>query len=188
MATEFTCSCGKTGWRITDGARPLRVACHCADCQAFARHLGKTELLDASGGSELVVVRPRTLEITKGSENIRPLRLSPRGLFRWHTTCCNTPLANTPPDPKLAYVGLFTAPAQTQAGFGPLAARINTAGTQPPVQGFGGYKTLARLMARIGWDRLAGTWKQNALFGPDRAPIAPPHVVSKEDRARAYGG
>lgn len=188
MATEFSCSCGKTAWKVADRASPMRVACHCADCQAFARYLGKPDLLDASGGSDLAAVRPSALEITKGAGNIRPLRLSPRGLFRWHTTCCNTPVANTPPSPRVAYVGLFTAPAATKQEFGPLVARINTEGCQPPVQGFGGYKTLGRLMPRMVWERLSGGWKRNALFGPDHLPIAPAHVISLEDRARAYGG
>ena len=34
------------------------------------------------------------------------LRLSPRGLFRWHTSCCNTPIGNTATGPGMAFVGL----------------------------------------------------------------------------------
>jgi len=41
------------------------------------------------------MVTPAQVSIHEGSEQIRCLRLSPKGLFRWYAGCCNTPLGNT---------------------------------------------------------------------------------------------
>lgn len=35
------------------------------------------------------------INITEGEEFVACLRLKPDGLFRWHTTCCNTPIGNS---------------------------------------------------------------------------------------------
>lgn len=33
--------------------------------------------------------------ITEGQNKIKGMQLGSKGLYRWHTTCCNMPLANT---------------------------------------------------------------------------------------------
>lgn len=72
-----------------------RMICYCDDCQAFARFLGREDVLDASGGSDIFQTAQSRLRITAGTELLRCVRLSPKGLRRWYTECCHTPVANT---------------------------------------------------------------------------------------------
>lgn len=188
MAIEFECSCGKTHWQVQgEKRRPgLRLACHCADCQAFAHHLGHQDTLDDAGGTEVFQIRPADLEITIGEENVRPLRLSPNGLIRWYATCCKSPIAFTPSNPRIAYLGLVTTPVQDKAPLGPLIARVNTKTATKPVASFGRAQAVIRIGARLAALRLGGGWKRSPLFDEDGQPIAAPYVISREDRARAY--
>ncbi|MFX6869136.1 DUF6151 family protein, partial [Acinetobacter baumannii] len=79
---------------------------YCDDCQAFAHRLGRADLLNAQGGSDIVQVAPAALTFVKGQNRIAGMRLTPKGLFRWHTTCCNTPVGNTL-GPAIPFVGLI---------------------------------------------------------------------------------
>lgn len=72
------------------------IKCMCIDCQTFAHFLEKNEeLLDSNGATELFQISPSQITFTKGEENIKALRLSLKGPFRWYTKCCQTPIANT---------------------------------------------------------------------------------------------
>jgi hypothetical protein len=78
------CRCGTVQGLLADAApeKVNRVVCYCADCQAFAHHLGRADLLDAHGGSDIVQVAPAALSFTQGAERIRGLRLTPKGVNR----------------------------------------------------------------------------------------------------------
>jgi hypothetical protein len=82
-----------------------RVVCYCDDCQAFAHQLGRADLLDSHGGSDLVQVAPASLTFVQGQHRIVGLRLTPKGLFRWYADCCNTPVGNTL-SPAIPFVGI----------------------------------------------------------------------------------
>src|SRR6201988_2315539 len=91
---ELRCRCGEVVGRV-DNASPQkvnRVVCYCDDCQAFAHQLGRADLLNAQGGSDIIQVAPASLTFIKGQNRIAGVRLTPKGLFRWYTTCCNTPV------------------------------------------------------------------------------------------------
>jgi hypothetical protein len=83
-----------------------RVVCYCDDCQAFAHQLDRVDLLDAKGGSDIVQVAPASLTFVKGQDRIAGVRLTPKGLFRYHATCCNTPVGNTL-SPAIPFVGIL---------------------------------------------------------------------------------
>jgi hypothetical protein len=83
-----------------------RVICYCDDCQAFAHQLGRADLLDVHGGSDIVQVAPASLKFVQGQGRIAGLRLTPNGLFRWYSRCCNTPLGNTL-SPAIPFVGII---------------------------------------------------------------------------------
>ncbi len=87
-----------------------RVVCYCDDCQAFAHYLGRAkEVLDASGGSDIFQTVPAKLQITEGAENLRCLRLSGKGMVRWFTGCCKTPVANGMPWQRAPFAGVLSA-------------------------------------------------------------------------------
>ena len=89
------CRCGEVRGVVTDVSPNTvnRVVCYCDDCQAFLHHLGRADLLDAHGGSDIVQIAPASLSFVHGKERIVGLRLTPKGLYRWYASCCRTPLA-----------------------------------------------------------------------------------------------
>ena len=104
---ELRCRCGNIhGWLRDVSTRTVsRVVCYCDDCQAFLHHLGRAELLDAQGGTDIVQVSPASFELDRGTENVLGLRLGPKGLHRWYAGCCKTPLGNMA-SPSIPFVGI----------------------------------------------------------------------------------
>lgn len=102
------CLCGSVKGRLNVvPASFFHVHCLCCDCQDFASHLSnKEKILDEHGGSELFQTYPAFLEITTGQNNIGCMQLREKGLYRWHTTCCDMPLANTMSSSKVPFVGV----------------------------------------------------------------------------------
>jgi len=100
------CDCGKFQGEISNFPQSSlgRVACYCDDCQAFLNKLGRSELLDEYGGTEIMPVYPCDFKFLHGAENLKCNRLKPNGLNRWSTTCCNSPIANNKPG---FWIGIF---------------------------------------------------------------------------------
>jgi hypothetical protein len=84
-----------------------RATCYCKDCQAFSRYLNRPDMVDRCGGTDIVPMSPVGVRITDGLQNVICMSLSDKGRLRWHTACCQTPLANTPRSGKIAYVGMI---------------------------------------------------------------------------------
>lgn len=132
---KLKCNCGKVEG-VAKGINPkqgTRVVCYCNSCQDFARHLQpKGEgILDSFGGTDIYQVAPCQVEFTKGQENIAGIRLSAKGVHRWHTTCCNTPIGNTV-SVKMPFVGLihniFDSDENAESYLGPVRARVHSNG------------------------------------------------------------
>ena len=80
----------------------------CDDCQCYAHYLEKAEgILDANGGTNVFQMTPAQIEITSGAEQLQCVRLHEKGLVRWHTACCRTPIANTFASPKMPFAGVL---------------------------------------------------------------------------------
>jgi len=105
---KLGCLCGavKGNIKVVPGAF-FHVDCLCCDCQRFAAHLNNKEnILDEHGGTELFQTYPSFLQVTEGQNKMRGVQLGKKGIYRWHTTCCNMPLANTMNSPKVPFVGV----------------------------------------------------------------------------------
>jgi hypothetical protein len=128
------CRCGKVRGQLRDvsAAGRKHAVCYCDDCQIYASHLDESgALLDERGGTEGVLTTPSELRIDEGASYLRCLRLSPKGIYRWYTECCNTPVG-TMVDPRvpvliLPTVSLDFAAAGTTAdrALGPVTLRIH---------------------------------------------------------------
>lgn len=116
MDVAMRCSCGQVRGEVDLGRAYTRATCYCRDCQAYARFLQRTELLDACGGTDIVPMSPAGVRLTRGSEHLACMSLSAKGILRWHAACCRTPLGNTPRDHKMAYVGMPVACLDAEAG------------------------------------------------------------------------
>ena len=188
---ELKCRCGEVQGKLT-GVSPgafNHAVCYCDDCQAYLHHLGRADLLDGNGGSDIIQVAPATLTFQRGVERIVGLRLTPKGLHRWYASCCNTPVGNTL-TPVLPFVGLlvpaFSSAASADGPLGkPEGAMFGKFATGTPPAG--ATKIDVRLLLRsvgrvIKWG-LAGRAWPNPFF--DRAtgmPTRPLTVLSRAER------
>jgi hypothetical protein len=190
--TELRCRCGEVrGFVVDAGPRTVnRIVCYCDDCQAFAHRIGRADLLDAHGGTDIVQLAPASLTFVQGQDRIVGLRLTPKGLFRWHTSCCHTPVGNTL-SPAIPFVGIavqaFDAGAQhPDDAYGrPIGAIMGKfAIGDPPADS---KRMSLSLMWRairmvLGW-RLGGRAWPHPFFRRDtRAPIYPVTVLSQSER------
>ena len=91
------CRCGQMRGvaRKVSPSAGFRIVCYCKDCQAFARFLGRPDVLDAAGGTDIFQMATGRVTLTAGTEALRCLRLSDQGVFRWYADCCRTPIANS---------------------------------------------------------------------------------------------
>ena len=185
----LSCRCGEVRGRVKNAAPGTinRVVCYCDDCQAFAHHLGRADLLDPHGGTDIVQVAPRSLVFDQGTERIVGVRLTPKGLHRWYASCCKTPVGNTV-GPAIPFVGIV---ARTFAGdvdglFGrPTGAIHGKYAVGPAPEGSTGWNI--SLYARaiwmvLGW-RLSGqVWPHPFYERATGAPSRPLTVLSPAER------
>jgi len=177
---QLSCRCGQVHGRVRDAAPGTanRVVCYCDDCQAFAHHLGRADLLDAHGGSDIVQVAPASLVFERGSERIVGLRLTPTGLYRWYASCCNTPVGNTV-GPSIPFVGIVARVFADDADrvFGePIGAILGRYAIGPPPAGSTGWNV--RLYARairmvLAWRLTGRTWPHRSSTGRRSRPPGP---------------
>jgi hypothetical protein len=185
---EVHCRCGQVHGRVSNASPSTvnRVVCYCDDCQAFAHHLGRADLLDAHGGSDVIQVAPSSLTFDRGADRIVGVRLSPKGLYRFYASCCKTPLGNAL-NASVPFIGIvaqaFDSPDSVAgAPIGAILGRF-AVGTPPP----GSTKINVRLLARairmvLGWKLRGKTWPHPYFDRTTRAPSRPITVISREER------
>ena len=189
---ELRCRCGEVRARVTDASpRSVnRIVCYCDDCQAFAHQLGRADLLDSQGGSDIVQLAPASLTFLQGQHRIVGLRLTSKGLFRWYANCCNTPVGNTL-TPAIPFVGVIAqgfdhATGGAEEVFGlPSGAILGKYAIGEPPAGSTGLNLplLLRAIGRVlGW-RLRGKAWPHPFFekGKDK-PAYPFTVLSQRER------
>ena len=101
------CRCGQVRG-IASHVSPssgFRFVCYCRDCQAFARFLDRTDVLDHAGGTDIFQLPPARVKFTAGTDALRCLCLSGK-VLRWYSECCRTPIANTPARPGFPVIGM----------------------------------------------------------------------------------
>ena len=195
MTMQLRCRCGAVRGEMDTRRAYARATCYCKDCRAFARFLGQPEVLDASGGVDIVATAPAAVRFTSGSEHVACMSLSPKGLLRWYASCCGTPLGNTPRDPKVPYAGLMTAcfdasPQALDAAFGPRGRIVlNSPSATAPVRAtplaflMGGLRIFTGLIgARLRRER------SSPFFEASGRPLREPDVISREQRAELERG
>lgn len=187
---QIQCECGKFRAELTGFPKntPGRLKCYCDDCQSFLHHLGRADLLDENGGSEVIPAYPAEFKVIAGKEFMRCTRLHATGMFRFSTACCNTPIANT--DPKRPWAGIhrrmFTAkdPHQLDKTLGAIKSSVmgKYAKGQPPPgtpQKFD-FKGIRAVMPFLLKGSLLGKAKGSPFFENGES-IATPKVLSTEE-------
>jgi hypothetical protein len=189
---EVQCECGKfrAELKAFPKSTPGRLKCYCDDCQAYLHHLKRSELLDSNGGTEIVPSYPADVDIVSGKEVLKCARLSPTGMFRFYTSCCNTPIANT--RPKTAWIGfhrrIFTVkdPGLLDRTLGPVRSGImgrHAKGTPPPgTPKTFNLKAFASVMPFMLKGALLKKFSPSPFFvGDGTTSIAEPHILSETE-------
>lgn len=189
---KIQCECGKFCAELTQFPKntPGRLKCYCDDCQAFLQSLNRADLLDENGGTEIIPAYPADIKLISGKNLLKCLRLSPTGMFRFSTTCCNTPIANT--DPLRPWAGIhrrmYTVkdPNRLDQELGPVKSSImgkHAKGTPPPgtPQKFN-FKGIAVVLPFILKGKLLGKNKPSPFFENGEAVVTP-QILTPEERS-----
>jgi hypothetical protein len=192
---QLRCDCGKVRGVAADVAPSTgnRMVCYCDDCQAFAHFIERRDLLDAWGGSDIFQMAPGRLRISDGVDQMRCMRLGPKGMFRWYAGCCRTPIANT--IAALPFAGLHPAFIDRDVDRDVVLGRPRAyamarfaIGTPSHADG----KTPVGVILRVLWLMVGwiarGKAKPSPFFDANKRPIAEPKVLSEDERARLPRG
>lgn len=189
---DLRCRCGAVRGTVSNAAPQSanRVVCYCDDCQAFMHQLGRADLLDAHGGTDIVQVAPSSLSFVQGQDKIAGVRLTPKGLFRWHTTCCNTPVGNSL-TPSVPFVGIAVqafdggAPRADEAFGKPIGAILGKYAVGEAPKGSTGLNLalIARAIGKVlGWRLRGKAWPHPFFKRETGEPIYPLTVLSQQQR------
>jgi hypothetical protein len=187
MNHPLQCRCGTLKGYVVHSAGVNRCVCYCSDCQAFAHFLGRpSEILDAQGGTDVIQTRPANVTFTQGREALACMRLTEKGLLRWYTGCCNTPIGNTLSNFRVSFVGLVHsclegAGESLDDSFGPVRAYVNTKSAKGEVRSssIATMSVILRFIAMVARARIDGSYKRTPFFSADTGiPIVTPTVFS----------
>lgn len=192
MDITLKCYCGLVEGVLfnADKNSGTRAVCCCDDCQAFAEHLTTdTEILDEFGGTEIFQTSQAQVRIHKGVEHLRCLRLTSKGIRRWYTACCGTPVGNTL-SAGLPFVGVLhtfvSSDVDRDAALGPVRAYVQTRharGTPTYSHSAPGFPlgiTLRIARKMLIW-KLRGWHKPSVFFAPDGRTIVKPEVLTADN-------
>ena len=188
------CACGKLsglalGVSASSGAR---VVCYCDDCQSYAAFLARPGITDAWGGTDVVQIAPSRVRLTNGVQGLACVRLSTKGMYRWHCAECKTPVANTL-SYRVPFASLFRTfvdPGATDNAceelLGPPIGHVQTKfarGTLPNEP-----EPMLRVVMHCG--RLLGKWWLTGAGSPSpffdtatHAPAVEPRILTPVERA-----
>jgi hypothetical protein len=180
---SIQCQCGAVRGQLEGKGVSNRVVCFCTDCRAFARFLGRADVLDGQGGTEIVQLAQPRLRFLQGADRLAAVRLNEKGMIRWYASCCKTPIGNTMADPKMSFVGMIHSSldrANMDRDFGTTIAMVGTdtaLGDPKPAQ-----RGLPGVIARFIWivltTRLSGRYKKSQLFDGAGSPIVAPTILA----------
>jgi hypothetical protein len=175
----FACRCGTVTGTL-HGVRPsegTHVVCHCHAC---ARAMALSGLgNEAVDGVDLWQTTPDRIEIATGADQLVPVRLSPKGLYRWTARCCDTPMVNTFAGPGLPFAGMLVRNIADPAPLGPVIAHGFVTGPDGKQRHQNGAAVVWRMLKRTVAARLSGRWRQTPFFDGAGQPINPPELAEK---------
>jgi hypothetical protein len=196
------CRCGRVKGmaREVSPSAGFRFICYCKDCQVFAHFLERADVLDAAGGTDIFQMPPGRVTLAAGTDAVRCLRLSNKGVLRWYAACCRTAIANTADRTGFPVIGVIHSvmddafPENLAVGrsrdevLGPPLCRIHersAVGPLPPTAPLPpSFRVFARRGAKLlGW-WLRGRHRPSPLFDErTKAPLSLPRVLTPSERA-----
>lgn len=193
----FACRCGDVAGAV-HGAGPglgLRYTCHCDDCQAYAHHLGRADMLDEKGGTDAWQTNASRLEIRCGREQLASMRVAnqpARPAIRWYAACCATPLFASYDTARRSFFVLLLANADAAAREALLPPSMGVVWRKYAMADISDRKDanlgaiVWRMLTREANARITGDWRATPLFDPEAGePISPPRQMTRSERAAA---
>lgn len=188
MNLPLSCRCGAIKGTIAQASPRSgnRVVCCCSDCQAFANHVSTTnDTLDAFGGTEIYQTALSRVSISAGSEHLNCVRLTPKGLYRWYASCCQTPVANTigAGFPFIGIIHTFFDTEDRQQQLGPVLAyaQVQHARGEPDyphsARKFPVGITFRIVRQMLTW-KLKGLNKPSEFYDESGKPVSKPTVLN----------
>lgn len=138
-------------------------------------------------------MRPSQLEITLGHENLACVRLTEKGMYRWYTDCCKTPIGNSMNWPKIPFVGVVhsimdyaASGTKRDEALGPIQARVQGKYGKAPLPE-GTYQTAPlSIIVKTLVFLLRGFWQRthqpSPFFHADGRPRARPYTLTLTER------
>ncbi|WP_425080400.1 DUF6151 family protein [Ruegeria arenilitoris] len=184
---SFSCECGTLHGLITaEGVHSgTHVGCFCRDCRAAQLYFGQPD--PAPGPVNILQMSPEEICFEGGSEKLALMQLSPKGMLRWYSSCCNAPLATTARTAKFPFAGFDVKRISDPSGLGP----ITTRGFVPQPNGKQSHEKLryaaVGMLTRLSKSWLSGSWRNTPFFDlGDGKPVVAPTILSKTERAKFY--
>lgn len=187
---DLRCACGKVHGQVRDvspkAGSPL--VCYCGDCQAFASFLGRDDILDAWGGTDILQIAPAAVRLEHEPGSLACVRLSDKGLHRWYCAECKTPLGNSMP--KVPFIGLVhtlidhgAGAAKRESAIGPPLGHIQqkAAKGKPPFPE-NNVRVISRSVRRVARWFVTGKGKPSPFFDDTGTPRVTPRVLSPDER------
>lgn len=118
------------------------------------------------------------------------LRLTPKGLFRWYTSCCRTPLGNTV-SPAIPFVGIVVSAFDNGVQrpddvfgkpIGAILAKYAIGEVPTGSRGMSLSLMLGAIRMVLGWRLRGRAWPHPFFRRDTRAPIYPVIVLSQSER------
>lgn len=160
------------------------AVCYCGDCQAFARFLGRDDIMNEWGGTDIVQMAPASYRLD-AKDTLACVRLSEKGLFRWYCSACKTPVGNTP-KASIPFVGVpvrFFA-ATPDSVVGPPGGHVQTKAALkggPPYPEHN-VRVIGTMLSRLAKWKLTGKGRPNSLFDDVGKAYVTPRVLTPEER------
>lgn len=189
---KLKCKCGNVEG-VAKNVSPSsgnHLICMCDDCQVFAKYLKRdADILDENGGTQIFQLTPSQVEITKGHDHIACLRLTEKGLMRWHTSCCKTPIGNSM-GAKVPFIGVPTVFMETHNSLGPIRAKMmgkkNDVGRTANSSNLSIFLFIVRGVFKLGTWWLKGMQNPHPFYTLNHEPIIEPRVLISDER-EAFG-
>ncbi len=180
----FSCDCG-TVKGVLVGVSPtngVRIDCYCKDCRA-AEIFAQPEAADKTGPVHLYQTTPKRIRFDQGLDRLAVFSLSPKGVLRWHASCCGAMLFNTLRSPKLAFAAFFTDRAADAALLGQVKTRANLQKSDGKSRHEGFRHALFNIAATAIPARISGSWKVTPFFDPETLePVREVRILGKAER------
>ena len=185
------CRCGRVRGTVRDVSPGTinRAVCYCHDCRGFLHWLERDDLVDERGGTEIIQTARSRFTIEEGQDQLRCVRLGPKGLHRWYAACCSSPLANAVP--RIPFVGVARSVFELSVGDedAKLGARIMSAhtgaaiGGAPPGAGLTLRDALRVTGLLLGWS-LRRLGHPTPFFDRRNRPVVEPRVLTEAERQK----